>query len=141
LARDGSAVLCRGGAVARVVCGKARGGEIEPHMRVDDVLRHALAAGVGEAEIVLRLGVALLGGATIPARGLGVVLGHAAAFAVHHPEREARDGIALVGGEAKPFRRLAVVLRDAAAAVVAGAEERLRPRLARPRAAAREPPR
>src|SRR5262249_39529038 len=96
LARDPVAGLDRGRAVARVVGGKARGGEIEPHMRVDGVLRHALAAGVGEAEIVLRLGVALLGGAAIPARRLGVVLRHAAAFPVHHAEREAGGGIALV---------------------------------------------
>src|SRR5262249_2249604 len=65
LARDRVAVLDRGGAVARVVCGKARGGEIEPHMRVDDVLRHALAAGVGEAEMLLRLGVDVVGGGAV----------------------------------------------------------------------------
>src|SRR2546430_4342533 len=45
------AVLHRGGAVAGVGRGKARGGEIEPHVRLDDVLRHALAARVGQPEI------------------------------------------------------------------------------------------
>src|SRR5262249_19153332 len=123
LARDRVAVLDRGGAVARVVGGKARGGGVEPHMRVGGGLRHAPAAGGGEAESVLRLGVALRGGAAIPARRLGVVLRHAAAFAVHHAEREAGGGIALVGGEAKPLRRFAVVLRHAAAAVIGRAED------------------
>src|SRR5262249_54533638 len=141
LARDRVAVLDRGGAVARVVGGKARGGEIEPHVRVDGVLRHALAAGVGEAEIVLRLGVALLGGAAIPARRLGVVLRHAAAFADPPPEREARGGFPLVGGEANPLRRLVVVLRHAAAAVIGRAEDCLGAGIAGLGERAREPQR
>src|SRR5262249_21394405 len=58
---------------------EARGGEIEPHVRLDQILLHALAARIGEAEIVLRLAVALLGRALIPACRLVVVLRHAAA--------------------------------------------------------------
>src|SRR6266508_1226466 len=129
-AGHGVAGLDRGGAVARVGSGKARGREVEPHVRLDRVLRHALAARVGEAEIVLRLRVALLGGAAIPARRLGKVLRHAAALTVHHPEREAGGGVALLGGELKPLRRLGVVLRDAAAAVIGKAQDRLGLRVA-----------
>src|SRR5207249_4630120 len=68
LARDRVAVLDRGGAVARVGGGETRGGEVEPHMRRDDVLRHAFAARISEPELILRRRVAPLGGTAIPAR-------------------------------------------------------------------------
>src|SRR5439155_22457465 len=58
LAGDRIAVLDRGGAVARVGGGETRGGEVEPHVRGDDVLRDAYAARVSEPEIVLRRRVA-----------------------------------------------------------------------------------
>src|SRR5262247_4374207 len=72
LARHLVAALGGGEPARRLV--EARGGEIEPHVRLHQALLHALAARIGEAEIVLRLAVALLGRALIPACRLVVVL-------------------------------------------------------------------
>src|SRR5262249_55156553 len=125
LARHHVAVFDGGVAVARIGGGEARGGEVEPHMRADVVLLHALAGGVGEPEIVLRHGVALIGGEAVPLRRLLGVLRHAAAFREHHPEIGARRGIALVGGAAEPLHRLVVVFRHAAAAIIHKPEDGL----------------
>src|SRR5262249_44748586 len=107
-----------------------RAGAYPPEPRPRSSSRPPLAARIGEAEIVLRLRVALFGGALIPARGLGEILRHAAAFPVHHPELEAGDGVALIGGALEPGGRLGVALRDAAAAVIGGADDRLGARIA-----------
>src|SRR5262249_35640545 len=86
-ARPGGAVLARG------VAGRAG----EPLVRLDPVLRHALAAVVHEAQLVLRAGVVLLGRAEAPDRGLVVALRNAAAVIVHKAHIELRHRNALLG--------------------------------------------
>ena len=56
------------------------------------VLRHDLADGVHDAEIVLRLGLALLGGHLVPLRRFAKILRHALAFGVHQAEVELGGG-------------------------------------------------
>ena len=56
---------------------KAQRRQVEPHMRADIVLRHAVALGVHPAEVGLRVGVPLVGGLAEPYDGLRVVLRHA----------------------------------------------------------------
>ena len=62
-----------------------RGRQVEPHVCADVILRHALAIGVHDAETVLRIGVALVGGEAKPLQGLGVVLRHPSAIAYMRP--------------------------------------------------------
>ena len=55
-------------------------------MRLDIVLRNALAAGIRDAEIVLREGVALLSRTSIQPHSFNVVLRNAQAFFVRFRE-------------------------------------------------------
>ena len=61
---------------ARIRRRETRDGEIEPHIGEHSIRRAALALRVPETQIVLGLGITLIGGETIPLRRLGVVLRH-----------------------------------------------------------------
>ncbi len=65
-----------------------------------------LALSVPNAEVGLRLGIALFGSAAIPLHCLGIVLRHALADGVHDAEVVLRGGMALLGGAAIPFHGL-----------------------------------
>ena len=51
-----------------------RSRQVEPHVRLDIILRHALAFGEQESEVVLRAGVALVNGEAVPLHRLSVAL-------------------------------------------------------------------
>jgi hypothetical protein len=71
-----------------------RGGEVEPHVRLDDVLLDPVALVVQQAEHVLRGRLALVGGAEIPVGRHVVVLRHAAAGRIHVAEIGLRARVA-----------------------------------------------
>src|SRR5258708_2049974 len=64
------------------------GSEVEPHMRLDVVLRHAIAVGVHLAEDGLRSGRALVGGPAVPHHSFGVILRDDLAEVIHGAEIE-----------------------------------------------------
>ena len=59
------------------------GGLPIPLSRFPEVLRHALAAGVHEAQVVLSLGVSLVGGLPVPLSRFPEVVRHFLAVDVH----------------------------------------------------------
>jgi hypothetical protein len=87
--------------------------EIKPHVRLDVVLRHALAVLVHVAKIVLGLVKAPIGSLAIPLHCLGIVLWHALALVVHDAKIVLGSRIALVGSLAIPLHCLGIVLRHA----------------------------
>jgi hypothetical protein len=89
--------------------------KIEPHMRLNQVLRHAFAQHVDRAAIELPYGVPLLGGQTVPFDSLGVVLRHSTALSVHLAEKSLSRGAPLLGGEPVQPDRLDIGLRHALA--------------------------
>ena len=88
---------------------------------------HALLGG----EVVLRRGVALLGGAAVPRDRFGGILRHADALSVHAPEVVLRARVALLGGAAVPRDRFGGILRHADAGDINAAEDELRLGVAR----------
>src|SRR5262249_11737062 len=92
--------------------------QIEPEIGLYKVLWHALAHGIGDPELELSRGEALVGGFAIPRRRLGLVLGNAFAVVEEDSEIVLGRGVALFGGSPEPHRRLAKVLRHAQSALV-----------------------
>jgi hypothetical protein len=62
-------------------------------------LQEVVRCVVAEAEVGLRVGMALLGGLALPVGGFGVVLRQALARVVHRAQEVLRLGVALLGGE------------------------------------------
>jgi len=71
-----------------------------------------VAVPVHDAEVVLRVGVPLLGCQAIPPNRLGLVSRDTSTMLVHEPEAALRGGVSLGGGEAIQPDRLDIVLRD-----------------------------
>jgi hypothetical protein len=86
------------------------GGEPIPFQRLGIVLRDASGVIVADGEIVLCVGVALLGRAPIPFQGLGKVLRHAFAMGVHDAEISFRSRIALFRQRSKQRQRGCIIL-------------------------------
>ena len=63
-----------------------RRSKAEPHVRLNEILRHAFAVGVHPAEVVLGFVVTLFSGEPIPLNGLGVVLLYALTCPVYPSE-------------------------------------------------------
>src|SRR5262245_23627999 len=104
LALDGIAIG-DGLTAARVGGRQIRARKIEPHVRGDIVLRHTVADGVEERELVLRLRVVLFGGEAVPLDGFSMVLRHAFALGVHEPEDQLGARIALLGQRPRQLQR------------------------------------
>ena len=79
-----------------------------------------------DSEVVLRIGLALLGREPEPPHRFGVVFWHAFAVVVHDSEVVLRIGIALLGREPEPPHRFGVVFWHAFAVVVHDSEVVLR---------------
>src|SRR6266480_1861249 len=85
----------------------------QPLVSLDQILRHAFAAYVADAQIFLRRGVILFGGFAIPFHRLHVILRHAFAVCVAGAQDVLRLREILLGGFAIPFYRLHRILRHA----------------------------
>ena len=108
---------------------KSRPGKVEPYMGQRIILRDALVSEVHDAEIVLRVWVALLSGPAIPYRRLGIILWHALAVVVQGVQIVLRLSLSLLNGPAIPYRGLGIILRHAVAVVVHETEIELRARV------------
>ena len=95
------------------------GGFAIPLGGLDEILFHAPAVFVTNAQVVLRPGVALFGGFAVPLDGLGDVLFYAPAVVVTKSKIALRRGVALRGGFAEPLDGHGVVLFHALAMVIA----------------------
>ena len=80
-------------------------------------LRHALAVGVHDREIILCVGAAPKHSEAKPFHGFGVILRHALAVVIHQTESVQRVGVALLSSEPKPLHGLSVILRHTSAVV------------------------
>ena len=98
-------VIARAASVLVVLCS----GKIQPHVRHDIILRHALAVDVPKTEGVLRLGYTLVSGPPKPLNCFRVVPLDTLPFGVHGTEVVLRDRMATVGREVEPPNRLGVV--------------------------------
>jgi hypothetical protein len=85
---------------------RTRRSQVEPHIGLHIVLRHAFALLIHQPEFNLRGVVPLLGRLAPPRDGLHVVLQHAFALLVLQPEEGLRAGVAPIGGLAKPDESL-----------------------------------
>ena len=68
------------------------------------------AFDIQQADIVLRICAALVGGLTIPAQGLRVVLRNAFTFEVHRPDANVRHYVAPIGGLTKPIESRNIIV-------------------------------
>ena len=84
-----------------------------PLARLDQILGHGrrMALGQQQAELDLRIGVALRGGGFVPLQGLYQILGQTVALGVNQAQMELRRGIALRRRFGKPMRSPGTVLR------------------------------
>src|SRR5271165_537855 len=96
-----------------------------PAKRLFGILLDALAFQQHHGEIVLRVAVALLGGAAVPFYGLRKIGDDASAGAVHCRQLELRGGVALFGGLAEPQCRCRGVAGNAVAVQIIPCEELL----------------
>ncbi len=101
-------------------------GQVDPLVCLDVILRNPLAGEVHDAQTVLRVGIALVGGLAVPDHRLFVILHNPSAFMVHDPQIELGPGLALVGGLAVPDHRLFVILHNPSAVAVHEAQTDLR---------------
>src|ERR1700722_14633711 len=70
------------------------GANVEPFVSLHVVPLHALPGAVHSAQVVLRTGVVLFGGAPEPVGGLCRSLWNAVPIQIQEPEVELRDGVA-----------------------------------------------
>ena len=75
----------------------------QPFVSLDPILRHAVAPFVADGQIVLRLGVIVLGGFAIPFHRLRVILRHTVDPIVADTQVVLSGGEILFGGFAIPF--------------------------------------
>ena len=87
--------------------------DIDPHMRLNEVVGNAMAIAIHKAEVVLGTGVTLLCCPAILMNRLSVVLGHALAILVHSAEVVLGIAAALICGLAIPLERVGVVQKPA----------------------------
>jgi hypothetical protein len=80
-----------------------RSRQVEPHVRVVNILRHALPQGIHLTESELRNCEVLVSGAAKPLCSLGVVLRDNLAKLVHGTENILRKGAAFVSMFTKPL--------------------------------------
>ena len=80
------------------------------------VLRHALAVGVHEPELVLCVGIALLGCLPKPSHRLSIVLWHSLTINIYSSKMELRQSISLLGSTAIPLCRFGIILWHSAGA-------------------------
>ena len=88
----------------------------------------ATSGGVHDAEIVLRLGVTVLGREAEFRYRRGEILRHAMSVGIHHAEIAVCQDVTLGCRETIPFQRLGIILSDASAAFVPDPEIVLRVR-------------
>ena len=96
--------------------------QIQPRIRCNVVLIDR----IHDAEVHLRIRVALLGRQPIPAHSLGVILRHSYASHVYVAELTLRIGVALSSSQPIPADDLSRVLLDSFACRIHGAEAPLR---------------
>ena len=94
------------------------------------VLGYAAAMLVQQAQIVLGMVVALLGGETVPPRGLRIVPDHAAPVREKQSEVELSVSVSLFGGETKPAGGLGKIRGHAPSVDIQGSQVALSIRLA-----------
>ncbi len=93
-----------------------------PFHPLHDILGHALAPEVADAQIELSSGEILLRGFAIPLHSLDLIFRHAFAIVVADAQIELSVGEILLRGFAIPLYRFGVILRHALAAPVAEAQ-------------------
>ena len=105
---------------------RPRGGQVDPPVRFDEVLRNAVPMGVADAQIELRGGVPLICGLAVPPRGEAVARVDAASLPVAHAQVELGRGVTALGGLAVPGGGFTVVAGNAVAGRVPHAHLELR---------------
>src|SRR5271157_1108499 len=86
--------------------------QIEPHVRLNIVLRDTLALVIQEAEVELRRRVSLLRRRVVPLRSLLVVLRDTLTSVIQEAEEALRKRFSLRCRQAVPLRGILVILRD-----------------------------
>ena len=95
----------------RLVALRRRGGE--PEISLGQIVGHAQAVEITQAQIQLRLNIALLGRLPEPLRRFRQIIGHALPIGVEHAQIQLRRRVPLLCGQPKPPGRFDGVRRHA----------------------------